>query len=158
MEAPSTIPPMAIMKTEERPVRSERSATPSSFNPTTFNKATSRALNANESTAILVQLSLSTSEIEVPSRFRPIVEKARRRQPELLKAHYNGFLRAETMATIPSHNAEQIKLYPTFTAIGLTILGREFMCRHGPKSLSMKSNDWNRHHHRHHSGMRLMSM
>ena len=119
MEAPSTTPPMAITKPEERPVRNVRSATPSSLNPTTFDKATSGVPNTNESAAILFQLSLSTSEIEVPPRFQPIVEKAIRRQPELMKARYNDFLRAERMATIPSQNAEQIKLYRTLLRLDL---------------------------------------
>ena len=98
----TTTPPMAIVKEEEpiAPVLSPNRAAPGAV-----------ALAAASSVSSLLDTELSP-DLELPLRFRPILEDAIRTQPELVKKRYDEFREVERRAASKTaQNSSQVKLY-----------------------------------------------
>jgi hypothetical protein len=112
MERRATTPPMAIIKSEEPPKAQNSMLTP----PTNYNSLPN--LSASRLGANVFPLELSflnplerLPEVEIPPRFRPILEELKQTQPNLVQQRYDEFLKAEEHAgNPPVQQAGRIKL------------------------------------------------
>jgi hypothetical protein len=109
MQGHSTTPPMAIIKDErQQTIQAERltsSIPPLSLGPTRLSSITPSTSNSPNPQPTF------SPDIEIPPRFRPILENVIRINPNLIEHRYNEFLAFETqIANTPLPASDQIRL------------------------------------------------
>src|SRR5436190_16687068 len=94
MQGRRTTPPMAVIKDEQqRTIQTDRLKSPIppiSLRPTILNSITLSASNSPNTQPAL------SPDIEIPPRFRPILESVVRSNPGLVENRYDEFLAFET--------------------------------------------------------------